>query len=42
LELLPEVVPAATTLALLVNPTNPNAEALSRDDKAVGASPATS
>jgi putative tryptophan/tyrosine transport system substrate-binding protein len=31
LELLHEVVPAATTLALLVNPTNPNAETLSRD-----------
>jgi putative ABC transport system substrate-binding protein len=31
LELLHEVIPAATTLALLVNPTNPNAEALSSD-----------
>ena len=31
LELLHEVVPAATTLALLVNPTNPNAETLSTD-----------
>jgi putative ABC transport system substrate-binding protein len=31
LELLHEVVPAATTLALLVNPTNPNAETQSRD-----------
>ena len=31
LELLHEVVPAATTLALLVNPTNPNVETLSRD-----------
>ena len=31
LELLHEVVPAATTLALLVNPTNPNADTLSRD-----------
>jgi putative ABC transport system substrate-binding protein len=30
-ELLHEVVPAATTLALLVNPTNPNAETLSSD-----------
>jgi putative tryptophan/tyrosine transport system substrate-binding protein len=31
LELLQKVVPAATILALLVNPTNPNAETLSRD-----------
>jgi putative tryptophan/tyrosine transport system substrate-binding protein len=31
LELLHEVVPAATTLAPLVNPTNPNAETPSRD-----------
>jgi putative ABC transport system substrate-binding protein len=31
LQLLHEVVPAATTLALLVNPTNPNVETLSRD-----------
>ena len=31
LELLHEVVRAATTLALLVNPTNPNAETLSTD-----------
>jgi putative tryptophan/tyrosine transport system substrate-binding protein len=31
LELLHVVVPAATTLALLVNPTNPNAETLSGD-----------
>jgi putative ABC transport system substrate-binding protein len=31
LELLHEVVPAATILALLVNPTNPNIETLSRD-----------
>jgi len=29
--LLHEVVPTATTLALLVNPTNPNAETVSRD-----------
>jgi putative ABC transport system substrate-binding protein len=34
LELLHEVVPAATTLALLVNPTNPNAETLSTDPHA--------
>jgi putative ABC transport system substrate-binding protein len=34
LELLHEVVPAATTLALLVNPTNPNAETLSTDLRA--------
>ena len=31
MELLHEVAPAATTLALLVNPTNLNAEILSRD-----------
>ena len=31
LQLLHEVVPAATTLALLVNPTDPNVETLSRD-----------
>ena len=31
LELLHELVPTATVLALLVNPTNPSAEALSRD-----------
>jgi len=31
LELLHEVVPTAATLALLVNPTNPNVETLSRD-----------
>jgi putative ABC transport system substrate-binding protein len=31
LQLLHEVVPSATTLALLVNPTNPNAETVSRD-----------
>jgi putative ABC transport system substrate-binding protein len=31
LELLHEVVPKAMTTALLVNPTNPNAEILSRD-----------
>ena len=31
LELLHELVPAATAIALLVNPTNPSAEALSRD-----------
>jgi putative ABC transport system substrate-binding protein len=31
LQLLHEVVPAATTLALLANPTNPNVEALTRD-----------
>jgi putative tryptophan/tyrosine transport system substrate-binding protein len=30
-ELLHELVPATTTIALLVNPTNPNAETLSRD-----------
>ena len=30
LELLRELVPAATLIALLVNPTNPNAETLSR------------
>ena len=34
LQLLHEVVPAATTLALLVNPTNPNAETLSTDPHA--------
>ncbi len=31
LELLHELVPTATVIALLVNPTNPNAETLSRD-----------
>ena len=31
LELLHELVPTATVIALLVNPTNPSAEALSRD-----------
>jgi putative tryptophan/tyrosine transport system substrate-binding protein len=31
LELLHDLVPAATVMALLVNPTNPSAEALSRD-----------
>jgi putative ABC transport system substrate-binding protein len=31
LELLHELVPAATLIALLINPTNPNAETLSRD-----------
>jgi putative ABC transport system substrate-binding protein len=31
LELLHEVVPTATIIALLVNPTNPNADTLSRD-----------
>jgi ABC-type uncharacterized transport system substrate-binding protein len=31
LELLHEVVPTATTIGLLVNPTNPNAETLSRN-----------
>ena len=31
LELLHELVPTATVMALLVNPTNPSAEALSRD-----------
>ena len=31
LELLRELVPTATTIALLVNPTNPYAEAQSRD-----------
>jgi putative ABC transport system substrate-binding protein len=31
LELLHQVVPKATVVALLVNPTNPNAETLSRD-----------
>ena len=31
LELLHELVPAATTFALLVNPTNPNSEAVTKD-----------
>jgi putative tryptophan/tyrosine transport system substrate-binding protein len=31
LELMHELVPAATVMALLINPTNPNAEILSRD-----------
>jgi ABC-type uncharacterized transport system substrate-binding protein len=31
LELLHEIVPAATTLALLVNPTNPNSEIISKE-----------
>jgi putative tryptophan/tyrosine transport system substrate-binding protein len=34
LELLHELVPSATIIALLVNPTNPNTEALSRDAQA--------
>jgi putative ABC transport system substrate-binding protein len=34
LELLHELVPAATSFALLVNPTNPNAETLARDAQA--------
>jgi putative ABC transport system substrate-binding protein len=34
LELLHELVPAATIIGLLVNPTNPNAEILSRDAQA--------
>jgi putative ABC transport system substrate-binding protein len=34
LELLHELVPMATIMALLVNPTNPNAEALSKDAQA--------
>jgi putative tryptophan/tyrosine transport system substrate-binding protein len=34
LELLREVVPAATTFALLINPTNPNTEATSRHPQA--------
>jgi len=34
LELLHELVPRATSIALLVNPTNPNAESLSRDVEA--------
>ena len=34
LELLRELVPTATIIALLVNPTNPNAETLSRDMQA--------
>ena len=34
LELLHELVPTATIIALLVNPTNPNAETLSRDVQA--------
>jgi putative ABC transport system substrate-binding protein len=33
-ELLHELLPAATTIALLVNPTNPTAETLSRDAQA--------
>jgi putative ABC transport system substrate-binding protein len=37
LELLHELVPTATSIALLVNPTNPDlAEALSRDVLAAG------
>jgi putative tryptophan/tyrosine transport system substrate-binding protein len=36
LELLHEAVPTATIVALLVNPANPNAEALSRDIQAAG------
>ena len=34
LELLHELVPTATVIALLVNPTNPNAEGLTRDLRA--------
>jgi putative ABC transport system substrate-binding protein len=34
MELLHELVPAATMIGLLVNPTNPNAEILSRDAQA--------
>jgi putative ABC transport system substrate-binding protein len=34
LELLHELLPAATTIALLVNPTNPTAETLSKDAQA--------
>ena len=33
LELLHQLVPAATVIALLVNPTNPNAEPISRDSQ---------
>jgi putative tryptophan/tyrosine transport system substrate-binding protein len=36
LELLRELLPAATVVALLVNPTNPNAETLSRELQAAG------
>jgi putative ABC transport system substrate-binding protein len=36
LELMHELVPTATTMALLVNPSNPNAEAQSRDMQAAG------
>jgi putative tryptophan/tyrosine transport system substrate-binding protein len=38
LELLHELVPRATGIALLVNPTNPNAESLSRDVEAAARS----
>jgi putative ABC transport system substrate-binding protein len=38
LELLHEVVPTATTIAFLVNPTNPNAEIMSRDLQAAARS----
>jgi putative ABC transport system substrate-binding protein len=34
LELLRELVPTATVIAVLVNPTNPNAETTSRDVQA--------
>jgi putative tryptophan/tyrosine transport system substrate-binding protein len=34
LEVLHELIPAAATIALVVNPTNPNADALSRDAQA--------
>jgi putative tryptophan/tyrosine transport system substrate-binding protein len=38
LELLHELIPAASIIALLVNPTNPNAEALARDAQAAARS----
>jgi putative ABC transport system substrate-binding protein len=38
LELLHEVVPAVTIVALLANPTNPNIDILSRDMKAAASS----
>jgi putative ABC transport system substrate-binding protein len=39
LELLHELVPATSVIALLVNPTNPNAETLSRDMQAAARNP---